>query len=123
MLSVKIDFLTEIVSAKKIECGSETKVDADHDDEKQKFLEKFGISFEIEFQNKNPDKLNDGFTLFTTPEGKVLLADYFYQIPEDEEYVSVPVPEKDLKAILKLVRCLSTTLRRGFFLIEPIKGN
>ena len=35
MLSVKIDFLTEIVSAKKIECGSETKVDADHDDEKQ----------------------------------------------------------------------------------------
>ena len=30
---------------------------------------------------------------------------------------------KDLKAILKLVRCLSTTLRRGFFLIEPIKGN
>ena len=72
-----------------------------HEDEKLKFLEKFGISFEIEFQNKNPDKLNDGFTLFTTPEGKVLLADYFYQIPEDDEYVSVPVPEKDLKAILK----------------------
>ena len=72
-----------------------------HEDEKQKFLEKFGISFEVEFQNKNPDKLTDGFTIFTTPEGKVLLADYFYQVPEDDEYISVPVPEKDLKAILK----------------------
>ena len=72
-----------------------------HEDEKNKFIEKLGTSFEVEFQNKNPDKLTDGFTIITAPDGKVLLADYFYQIPEDEEYITLPVPEKDLKAVLK----------------------
>ena len=72
-----------------------------HEDEKNKFIEKLGTSFEVEFQNKNPDKLTDGFTVITAPDGKVLLADYFYQVPEEEEYVSVPVEEKDLKAILQ----------------------
>ena len=52
-------------------------------EEKQKFSEKLGISFEIEFQNKNPDKLTDGLTIITSPEGKILFADYFYGIPED----------------------------------------
>ena len=73
-------------------------------EEKEKFCEKFGTSFEIEFQNRNPDKLTDGLTIITNPEGKVLFADYFYQIPEDEEYTSVPVPDKDLKAILEFFK-------------------
>ena len=70
-------------------------------DEKQKFSEKLGVSFEIEFQNKNPDKLSDGLTIITSPEGKVLFADYFYGIPEDEEYTTVPIDQKQLKAILQ----------------------
>ena len=70
-------------------------------EEKQKFSEKLGISFEIEFQNKNPDKLTDGITIITSPEGKVLFADYFYGIPEDEEYTNVEVTEKQLKSILE----------------------
>ena len=73
-------------------------------EEKQKFSEKLGISFEIEFQNKNPDKLTDGLTIITSPEGKVLFADYFYGIPEDEEYTNIEVNEKQLngKAIAKI---------------------
>lgn len=70
-------------------------------EEKLKFSEKFGTSFEIEFQNKNPDKLTDGLTIITSPTGKVLFADYFYQVPEDEEYTSIPLDEKQLKSILE----------------------
>ncbi|MCQ2972512.1 MAG: hypothetical protein MJ209_04425 [archaeon] len=70
-------------------------------EEKAKFSEKFGTSFEIEFQNKNPDKLTDGITIFTNPEGKVLFAEYYYQVPEDEEYTSVDITEKQLKSILE----------------------
>ncbi|WP_458455965.1 hypothetical protein [Methanobrevibacter sp.] len=70
-------------------------------DEKIKFSEKLGISFEVEFQNKNPDKLSDGLTIITSPEGKILFADYFYGIPEDEEYTTVEVNEKQLKSILE----------------------
>ena len=47
-------------------------------EEKEKFYEKIGISLELEFQNKNPDKLTDGITIITSPEGKVLFADYFF---------------------------------------------
>lgn len=70
-------------------------------EEKQKFSEKLGISFEVEFQNKNPDKLTDGLTIITSPEGKVLFADYFYGIPEDDEYTNIEVNEKQLKSILE----------------------
>ena len=70
-------------------------------EEKAKFSEKFGTSFEIEFHNKNPDKLSDGLTIITDPKGKVLFADYFYQVPEDEEYTTIPLDEKQLKAILQ----------------------
>jgi hypothetical protein len=70
-------------------------------EEKQKFSEKLGVSFEIEFQNKNPDKLTDGLTIITSPEGKVLFADYFYGIPEEENYTNVEVTEKQLKSILE----------------------
>jgi hypothetical protein len=70
-------------------------------EEKQKFSEKFGTSFEIEFQNKNPDKLTDGLTIITDPKGKVLFADYFYQVPEDEDYTTIPLTDKQLKSILE----------------------
>lgn len=70
-------------------------------EEKFKFSEKLGVSVEIEFQNKNPDKLSDGITIITTPEGKVLFADYFYGIPEDEEYTNVEINEKQLKSIIE----------------------
>ena len=70
-------------------------------EEKQKFSEKIGISLELEFQNKNPDKLTDGITIITSPEGKVLFADYFYGIPEDEEYTNVEIDQKQLKSIIE----------------------
>lgn len=70
-------------------------------EEKEKFSQKFGTSFEIEFQNKNPDKLTDGITIYTSPEGKVLFAEYYYQIPEENEYTSVDLDEKQLKAVLQ----------------------
>ena len=70
-------------------------------EEKAKFSEKFGVSFEVEFHNKNPDALPDGLTVITSPEGKVLFADYFYGMPEEEEYTTVPVTEKQLKSILE----------------------
>ena len=70
-------------------------------EEKQKFSEKIGISLELEFQNKNPDKLTDGITVITSPEGKVLFADYFYGIPEDEEYTNIEIDEKQLKSIIE----------------------
>jgi hypothetical protein len=69
--------------------------------EKEKFSEKFGTSFEIIFQNKNPEELTDGITIFTSPEGKVLLADYFYDKPEDDEHASIPITDKQLKAIIE----------------------
>ena len=75
-------------------CNRETE-------EKQKFSEKIGISLELEFQNKNPDKLTDGITIITSPEGKVLFADYFYGIPEDEEYTNVEIDQKQLKSIIE----------------------
>ena len=53
------------------------------------------------FYNKNPDKLTDGITIITSPEGKVLFADYIYEIPEDEEYARVPITDKQLKSIIE----------------------
>ena len=70
-------------------------------EEKEKFSEKLGVSFEVEFHNKNPDALSDGLTFITSPDGKVLFADYFYGIPEEEEYTNIPVTEKQLKALLE----------------------
>ena len=70
-------------------------------EEKQKFSEKICISLELEYQNKNPDKLTDGITIITSPEGKVLFADYFYGIPEDEEYTNVEIDQKQLKSIIE----------------------
>lgn len=70
-------------------------------EEKEKFSEKIGISLELEFQNKNPDKLTDGITIITSPEGKVLFADYFYGIPEDDDYTNIEITEKQLKSIIE----------------------
>ena len=60
-------------------------------EEKVKFSEKLGVSFDVEFHNKNPDKLAD----------RVLLAEYYYEIPETQEYTSIPIDEKKLKSILE----------------------
>lgn len=71
------------------------------DEEKQKFFDQLGTSFEIFFPNRKPDELSDSLILWTSPEGKVIDAEYSYEIPENEEYTSIPVPEKDLKAIIQ----------------------
>ena len=68
-------------------------------EEKQKFSEKLGISFEVEFQNKNPDKLTDGLTIITSPEGKVLFADYFYNYnyPHETEENTIGIGDISFK--------------------------
>jgi hypothetical protein len=68
--------------------------------EKEKFFNQLGTSFTIFFPNRNPDKLTDGLNLYTGPDGRVLFADYFYQIPENEEDTTVEVSIKDLKSIV-----------------------
>ena len=71
------------------------------EEEKEKFFEQLGTSFTIFFPNRNPDKLTDGVNLYAGPDGKVLFADYFYQIPEEEEDTTVEVSMKDLKSIIQ----------------------
>ena len=51
-------------------------------DEKEKFSQKIGTTFRIEFHNKNPEKLLDEISVITNPDGKVLFAEYTYIIPE-----------------------------------------
>ena len=70
-------------------------------EEKEKFSQKLGASFEIQFQNKNPDKLDDGLTIITNPDGKILFADYIYEIPEEDEFTRVPIDDKQLKSIIE----------------------
>lgn len=70
-------------------------------EEKEKFSQKFGTTFRIEFQNKNPEKLMDEISIITNAEGKVLFAEYAYMIPETEEYTTLEVNEKQLKSILE----------------------
>ena len=70
-------------------------------EEKEKFSQKFGTTFRIEFQNKNPEKLLDDISIITNPDGKVLFAEYNYMIPETEEFTTVEINEKQLKAIIE----------------------
>ena len=71
------------------------------EEEKEKFFNQLGTSFTVFFPNRNPDKLTDGLSLYTGPDGKVLFADYFYQIPEEDQDASVEISVKDLKHIIK----------------------
>ena len=68
------------------------------DEEKEKFFVQLGASVEIFFPNKKPEELSDSLILWTTPEGKITDAEYSYEEPENEQFVQMPVPEKDLKA-------------------------
>lgn len=70
-------------------------------DEKEKFSQKIGTTFRIEFHNKNPEKLLDEISVITNPDGKVLFAEYNYFVPETEEYASMDLDEKQLKAIVE----------------------
>ena len=70
-------------------------------EEKEKFSQKIGTTFRIEFQNKDPEKLLDEISVITNPDGKVLLAEYNYFVPETEEYTSIDINEKQLKSIIE----------------------
>lgn len=71
------------------------------DEEKEKFFEQIGVSFEVFMPNKKPEKLTDSIICYTSPEGKIVHAEYTYEVPENEEYTSIDVPEKDLKAFVE----------------------
>jgi hypothetical protein len=72
-------------------------------EEKEKFSQKIGTTFRIEFHNKNPEKLLDEISIITNPDGKVLFAEYSYIIPETEEYTAMDLDEKQLKAIVEFL--------------------
>ncbi len=71
------------------------------EEEKEKFFSQLGTSFEIFFPNKKPEEQSDSLIIWTTPEGRVIDAEYSYEIPENDEYTSLPVSEKDLKVVLQ----------------------
>ena len=76
-------------------------LDNKSDEEKEKFFVQLGASVEIFFPNKKPEELSDSLILWTTPEGKITDAEYSYEEPENEQFVQMPVPEKDLKAFVE----------------------
>ena len=39
--------------------------------------------------------------IWVTPDGKILDAEYSYEEPEEEQYASLPLTEKDLKPFLE----------------------
>lgn len=67
------------------------------DEEKEIFFNQLGASVEIFFPNKKPEELADSLVFWTTPEGKITYAEYSYEEPENEEFVSIDVSENDLK--------------------------
>ena len=79
------------------------------DEEKEKFFVQLGASVEIFFPNKKPEELSDSLILWTTPEGKITDAEYSYEEPENEQFVQMPVPEKDLKAFVEAFKDFLTT--------------
>jgi len=39
--------------------------------------------------------------MITSPDGKILFADYIYEIPEEDEFARVPITDKQLKSIIE----------------------
>lgn len=69
--------------------------------EKEKFFNQLGVSFEIFFPNKEPEKLSDSLLIWTNPKGKVTHAEYSYEKPEEEEFTSIPLTEKKIKPFIE----------------------
>ena len=81
------------------------------DEEKEKFFSQLGTSFEIFFTpTKKSDTVSDSIMIWVTPEGKVLDAEYSYEEPEEEQYTSLPLTEKDLKPFLEALSDLKLEL-------------
>lgn len=73
------------------------------DDEKSKFFETIGISLEIFLPTKDPEVSNDGIILYTSPEGKVVDAEYYFQEGEENPPYSMPLSDKDLKVVVDML--------------------
>ena len=72
------------------------------EDEKEKFFNQLGTSFEIFFPpTKKSDQTIDNIRIVVSPNGKVLFADYSFEDPEEEEYTSIPLTIKDLKPFIE----------------------
>lgn len=72
------------------------------EEEKMKFFNQLGTSFEIFFPpTKKNDDVSDSLMIWVTTDGKVLDAEYSYEKPEEEEFTSIPLTEKDLKPFLE----------------------
>ena len=56
-------------------------------------------SFTINLFNKNPEKKDDLITIYSTPDGSVLFAEYVYT--EEENFSQIDITEKDLKVIVE----------------------
>ena len=68
-------------------------------EEKEKFFNQLGLSFTISLPTKNPEKQEDFVTLYTSPEGNIVHAEYAYS--EGEEFTQMDISEKDLKVIIE----------------------
>ncbi|WP_040681591.1 hypothetical protein [Methanobrevibacter boviskoreani] len=69
------------------------------DEEKDKFFNQLGASFEVFLPTKNPDELADSFLFYCDVDGTVVDAEYSYN--EGEKFESVDVPRKDLKVLVE----------------------
>ena len=88
--------------------GNDEKDDIERDAAKEKSPEKSYYDRYKELEDpiedllyKKPEELSDSLILWTTPEGKITDAEYSYEEPENEQFVQMPVPEKDLKAFVE----------------------
>ena len=78
---------------------SDFKLKLDNDGEiDEDSLDSF-CSFTINLFNKNPEKKDDLITIYTTPDGSVLFAEYVYT--EEENFSQIDITEKDLKVIVE----------------------
>ncbi|MCC9260886.1 hypothetical protein MBBWO_08680 [Methanobrevibacter woesei] len=71
------------------------------EEEKEKFFDQLGVSVEIYMPNRKPEEVSDSLIFWTTPEGKIVDAEFSYEEPENEKFAQVPVDVKDLKAFVE----------------------
>ncbi len=78
-----------------------------NEEEKEKFFNQLGASFEIFMPTKKPDEQNDSIILYTTAEGMVVDAEFSYmEIDEngEEKIAQVPLELKDLKVLVEALK-------------------
>ncbi len=77
------------------------------EEEKEKFFDQLGASFELFMPTKKPEEQNDSIILYTTAEGKIVDAEFSYmEIDEngEEQMAQIPLELKDLKVLVEALK-------------------